>query len=146
MAQPLAGIPDLAETAVSKIRVQFHPRHTIIDITLRIDTSRRLLDMLRREELDLVAGSAVDDVLNQGTLGETPMIWIAREAKTLAMHPGKSIPTPAEIAKAAVFMISDACPFMNAARLVVEGSSVCRKFGLRSEIGRSGAGAMPGSP
>ncbi len=61
------------------------------------------------------------------------------------MHPGKSIATPAEIAKAAVFMISDTCPFMNAARLVVEGSSVCRKFGLRSEIGRPEAGAMPGS-
>ncbi len=42
-------------------------------------------------------------------------------AGTLALHPGKRIATTAEIAKAAVFMISDECPFMNAACLVVDG-------------------------
>lgn len=72
-------IPDLAETVVPKILAQFHQLHPDIDITLRIDTSRRLVDMLRREELDLVVGLAVDDVLNQSTLAETPMVWIARE-------------------------------------------------------------------
>lgn len=42
-------------------------------------------------------------------------------ADTMALHPGKRIATTAEIAKAAVFMVSDECPFMNAACLVVDG-------------------------
>lgn len=42
-------------------------------------------------------------------------------ADTLALHPGGRIAQPAEIAKAAVFMISDETPFMNAACLVVDG-------------------------
>jgi NAD(P)-dependent dehydrogenase (short-subunit alcohol dehydrogenase family) len=45
----------------------------------------------------------------------------AARAETLALHPGKRIATPEEIALAAVFMISDECPFMNAACLVVDG-------------------------
>jgi NAD(P)-dependent dehydrogenase (short-subunit alcohol dehydrogenase family) len=45
----------------------------------------------------------------------------AAEAKTNALHPGKRIAEPEEIAKAAVFMISDECRFMNAACLVVDG-------------------------
>lgn len=43
------------------------------------------------------------------------------KAETLALHPGKRIASTTEIAKAAVFMISDECPFMNAASLVVDG-------------------------
>ncbi|CAI2936472.1 SDR family oxidoreductase [Aminobacter niigataensis] len=43
------------------------------------------------------------------------------KAETLALHPGKRIASTTEIAKAAVFMISDECPFMNAASLVIDG-------------------------
>lgn len=46
---------------------------------------------------------------------------VAARAKTMALHPGGRIASPAEIAKAAVFMISNECPFMNAATLVVDG-------------------------
>ncbi|MDF3154502.1 SDR family oxidoreductase [Mesorhizobium sp. XAP10] len=42
-------------------------------------------------------------------------------ANTMALHPGGRIATAREIALAAVFMISDECPFMNAATLVVDG-------------------------
>ncbi|WP_445678725.1 SDR family oxidoreductase [Radicibacter daui] len=45
----------------------------------------------------------------------------AARAQTMALHPGRRIAKPAEIARAAVFMISDECPFMNAACLVVDG-------------------------
>lgn len=45
----------------------------------------------------------------------------AAKAETLKLHPGGRIATPEEIALAAVFMISDECPFMNAACLVVDG-------------------------
>jgi len=45
----------------------------------------------------------------------------AARAKTMALHPGGRIASVREIALAAVFMISDECPFMNAATLVVDG-------------------------
>lgn len=45
----------------------------------------------------------------------------AARAQTLKLHPGGRIATPEEIALAAVFMISDECPFMNAACLTVDG-------------------------
>lgn len=45
----------------------------------------------------------------------------AARAATMALHPGGRIAQPAEIAKAAVFMISDETPFMNAACLVADG-------------------------
>ncbi|AZO40912.1 SDR family oxidoreductase [Mesorhizobium sp. M7D.F.Ca.US.005.01.1.1] len=46
---------------------------------------------------------------------------VAARANTMALHPGGRIATAREIALAAVFMISDECPFMNAATLVVDG-------------------------
>lgn len=45
----------------------------------------------------------------------------AARQETLRLHPGGRIATPEEIAMAAVFMISDECPFMNAACLTVDG-------------------------
>ena len=45
----------------------------------------------------------------------------AAKAETLKLHPGGRIATPEEIAMAAVFMISDECPFMNATCLTVDG-------------------------
>jgi NAD(P)-dependent dehydrogenase (short-subunit alcohol dehydrogenase family) len=45
----------------------------------------------------------------------------AAKAKTLALHPGGRIATPEEIALAAVFMISDESPFMNATCLTIDG-------------------------
>ncbi|MFS8115716.1 SDR family oxidoreductase [Rhizobium jaguaris] len=45
----------------------------------------------------------------------------AAKAETMRLHPGGRIATPEEIALAAVFMISDECPFMNAASLTVDG-------------------------
>lgn len=42
-------------------------------------------------------------------------------AETLALQPPRRIAATTEIAKAAVFMISDETPFMNAACLVVDG-------------------------
>jgi len=46
---------------------------------------------------------------------------VAAEAETMKLHPGGCIATPEEIAKAALFMISDECPFMNATCLTVDG-------------------------
>ncbi|KAA0691392.1 short-chain dehydrogenase [Neorhizobium sp. P12A] len=45
----------------------------------------------------------------------------AAKAETMKLHPGGRIATPEEIALAAVFMISDECPFMNATYLTVDG-------------------------
>lgn len=45
----------------------------------------------------------------------------AAKAATMKLHPGGRIASPEEIAMAAVFMISDECPFMNATCLTVDG-------------------------
>jgi NAD(P)-dependent dehydrogenase (short-subunit alcohol dehydrogenase family) len=46
---------------------------------------------------------------------------VAAEAATMKLHPGGRIATREEIAKAALFMISEECPFMNATCLTVDG-------------------------
>lgn len=45
----------------------------------------------------------------------------AAEAETLKLHPGGRIATPEEIAMAALFLVSDECPFINAACLTADG-------------------------
>ncbi|MBB3386179.1 MULTISPECIES: SDR family oxidoreductase [unclassified Rhizobium] len=45
----------------------------------------------------------------------------AAKAETMKLHPGGRIAMPQEIAMAAVFMISDECPFINATCLTVDG-------------------------
>lgn len=45
----------------------------------------------------------------------------AAKAATMTLHPGGRIASPEEIAMAAVFMISDECPFMNATSLTIDG-------------------------
>lgn len=45
----------------------------------------------------------------------------AARAETMKFHPGGRIASPQEIAMAALFMISDECPFMNATCLTVDG-------------------------
>ncbi len=51
----------------------------------------------------------------------------AAKAATLALHPQGRIATPQEIARAAVFMISDECPFMTATCLTVDGGVSVRQ-------------------
>ncbi|WP_421850920.1 SDR family oxidoreductase [Marinomonas sp.] len=48
-------------------------------------------------------------------------------AETLALHPQGRIATPEEIANAAVFMISDECPFMTASCLIIDGGLSVRQ-------------------
>lgn len=45
----------------------------------------------------------------------------AARAETLRLHPQHRIASPQEIARAAVFMISDECPFMTATCLTIDG-------------------------
>ncbi|WP_182509272.1 SDR family oxidoreductase [Phyllobacterium sp. P30BS-XVII] len=53
----------------------------------------------------------------------------AAKAETMALHPGGRIASPEEIALAAVFMISDECPFMNATCLTIDGGLSVRQHG-----------------
>jgi NAD(P)-dependent dehydrogenase (short-subunit alcohol dehydrogenase family) len=46
---------------------------------------------------------------------------VAARAATMKLHPGGRIATADEIALAALFMISDECPFMNATCLTIDG-------------------------
>ncbi|MBL8575626.1 MAG: SDR family oxidoreductase [Mesorhizobium sp.] len=51
----------------------------------------------------------------------------AARAETMKLHPQGKIATPEEIARAAVFMISDECPFMTATCLVIDGGVSVRQ-------------------
>lgn len=51
----------------------------------------------------------------------------AARRSTLALHPQRRIATPEEIARAAVFMISDECPFMTATCLTIDGGLSVRQ-------------------
>lgn len=51
----------------------------------------------------------------------------AAQAETLALHPQGRIATPAEIARAAVFMISDEAPFMTGSCLTIDGGLSIRQ-------------------
>ncbi|MFV0300077.1 MAG: SDR family oxidoreductase [Paracoccus sp. (in: a-proteobacteria)] len=51
----------------------------------------------------------------------------AARAETMALHPQGRIATPDEIAAAAVFMISDECPFMTATCLTIDGGLSVRQ-------------------
>lgn len=52
---------------------------------------------------------------------------VAAKAETMALHPQGRIATPEEIARAAVFMISDECSFMTATCLTVDGGLSMRQ-------------------
>ncbi|WP_137130058.1 SDR family oxidoreductase [Rhizobium sp. FY34] len=53
----------------------------------------------------------------------------AAKAETMKLHPGGRIATPEEVALAAVFMISDECPFMNATCLTIDGGLSVQQHG-----------------
>jgi NAD(P)-dependent dehydrogenase (short-subunit alcohol dehydrogenase family) len=52
---------------------------------------------------------------------------VAAKAETMALHPQSRIASPEEIARAAVFMISDECPFMTATCLTIDGGLSVRQ-------------------
>ena len=54
---------------------------------------------------------------------------VAAKAQTMKLHPGGRIASPEEIALAAVFMISDECPFMNATCLTIDGGLSVQQHG-----------------
>ncbi|WEX08999.1 SDR family oxidoreductase [Chelativorans sp. AA-79] len=53
----------------------------------------------------------------------------AAKVETMALHPQGRIASPEEIARAAVFMISDECPFMTATCLTIDGGLSVRQHG-----------------
>lgn len=54
---------------------------------------------------------------------------VAARAETMALHPGGRIASAKEIAMAAVFMISDECPFMTATCLTIDGGLSVQQHG-----------------
>jgi NAD(P)-dependent dehydrogenase (short-subunit alcohol dehydrogenase family) len=94
-----------------------------------------LLGMTKALALDYAAKGVRVNALAPGYVATQKVIdyWNsfpnpeAAKAETLRLHPGGRIATPEEIALAAVFMISDECPFMNAACLVVDGGLSVRQ-------------------
>ncbi|TWS99827.1 LysR substrate-binding domain-containing protein [Reyranella sp. CPCC 100927] len=74
----LGVTPDFAESVLPEVFQRFMQEHPGVEVTLRVDTSKALVEALHREELDVVIALTRDDPLNQGVFTEASMIWIAR--------------------------------------------------------------------
>lgn len=61
---------------------RFTLEHREIEITLRVDSSKALIEAVHREELDVAVALTRDDALNRGVLTEAAMIWIGRQGFT----------------------------------------------------------------
>ncbi|MFT4001404.1 MAG: LysR substrate-binding domain-containing protein [Rhizobium sp.] len=79
----LGVTPDIAETILEQVLECFRQEHPVVDITLRIDGSRKLVEAVGREEIDIAIALNMDDSLNQGPLSEAQMLWIGRPGFTI---------------------------------------------------------------
>jgi DNA-binding transcriptional LysR family regulator len=75
----LGATPDFAESALPEVIQRFTLEHPEVEVTLRVDSSKALIEAVHREELDIAVALTRDDPLNQGILAEAPMIWIGRQ-------------------------------------------------------------------
>ncbi|MDE1994965.1 MAG: LysR family transcriptional regulator [Rhizobiaceae bacterium] len=69
---------DFAEGALPQVLQHFALEHPDVDLTLRIDSSKALVEAVHREEIDVAIALARDDAVNQGVIADAPMIWIGR--------------------------------------------------------------------
>lgn len=96
-----------------------------------------LLGMTRSLGLEYAARGVRVNALAPGYVATQKVIdyWngfpdpVAAKSETMKLHPGGRIASPEEIALAAVFMISDECPFMNATCLTVDGGLSVQQHG-----------------
>ncbi len=75
----LGATPDFAETVLPEVLQRFTLEHPRVELTLRVDTSKALVDAVHRDELDLAIALTRDDAANQGVLTQASMIWIGRQ-------------------------------------------------------------------
>jgi DNA-binding transcriptional LysR family regulator len=72
----LGARPDFAEAALPEMIQRFTLEHSEVEITLRVDSSKALIEAVHCEELDVAVALTRDDTLNHGVLTEAAMIWI----------------------------------------------------------------------
>lgn len=70
--------PDFAETVLPDVLERFRQEHPTVELTLRIDGSKALVEAVARREVNLAIALHLDDALNQGVIAEAPMLWIGR--------------------------------------------------------------------
>lgn len=80
----LGVTPDLAETSLPRILQQFGREHPGAEVTLRVDSSRMLVDAVDRNEVDIAVALSLDDPLNQGVLATSQMLWIMHSEFSVA--------------------------------------------------------------
>lgn len=126
-----AVLPDMIENEGGVIlNIASTHAFTIIPHTFPYPLAKHaLLGMTKSLGLEYAARNIRVNALAPGYVATQKVIayWngfpdpAAAKAETMKLHPGGRIASPEEIAMAAVFMISDECPFMNATCLTVDG-------------------------
>ncbi|MBO9195332.1 SDR family oxidoreductase [Rhizobium sp. 16-449-1b] len=126
-----AVLPDMIATQGGVIlNIASTHAFTIIPHTFPYPLAKHaLLGMTKSLGLEYAAQNIRVNALAPGYVATQKVIdyWdsfpdpVAAKAETMKLHPGGRIATPEEIALAAVFMISDECPFMNATCLTIDG-------------------------
>ena len=82
--------PDFAETVLPDVLQRFRQEHPTVELTLRIDGSKGLVEAVARREVNLAVALHLDDALNQGVIAEAPMLWIGRQG--FERRDGASLP------------------------------------------------------
>lgn len=126
-----AVLPDMIENGGGVIlNIASTHAFTIIQHTFPYPLAKHaLLGMTKSLGLEYAARNIRVNALAPGYVATQKVIdyWNsfpdpeAAKAETMRLHPGGRIASPQEIAMAALFMISDECPFMNATCLTVDG-------------------------
>lgn len=126
-----AVLPDMIEKGGGVIlNIASTHAFTIIQHTFPYPLAKHaLLGMTKSLGLEYAAKNVRVNALAPGYVATQKVIdyWNsfpdpeAAKAETMRLHPGGRIASPQEIAMAALFMISDECPFMNATCLTVDG-------------------------
>ncbi|XUY29891.1 SDR family oxidoreductase (plasmid) [Agrobacterium sp. rho-8.1] len=134
-----AVLPGIIETGGgSVLNIASTHAFTIIPHTFPYPLAKHaLLGMTRSLGLEYAAQGVRVNALSPGYVATQKVIeyWNsfpdpeAAKAETMKLHPGGRIASPEEIALAAVFMISDECPFMNATCLTIDGGLSVRQHG-----------------
>ena len=67
---------DIAETALPQVLRYFRMNHPEVTLSVRIDRSQELVNMVHEQQIDLAIAFRQDDPLSREVIWEEPMLWL----------------------------------------------------------------------